>query len=53
MDENVRLVRQQDHWMIRRHLSERARQIVHAAKFALPEPMRQLVCEAGDPETGV
>ena len=42
-DEYVRLVRQQDHRVVRRHLAERARQVVFAAKRPAPEPVRQLV----------
>ena len=52
-DEYVRLVRQEDHGMVRRHLAERARQIVLAANSAAPEPVCQLVPKAGDPEPGV
>ena len=39
--------------MVRRHLAERARQIVLAANSAAPEPVCQLVPEASDPEPGV
>jgi hypothetical protein len=51
-DEDVRLVRQEDHGMVRRHLAERARQIVLAAENAAADPVRQLVPKAGDPEPG-
>jgi hypothetical protein len=51
MYENVRLMRPQDHGVVRRHLIERARQIVYAAKCPTPKPVSELVSEARQPET--
>jgi hypothetical protein len=56
LDEDVRLVRQEDHWVARRQQVERTGKIVFAAKSAASEPVRQLVPEApeaGDPEAGL
>ena len=50
VEENIGLVRQQDHRIVGGDLRERAGQIVHAAEAAGADAMRDLVAETGEPE---
>ena len=47
---NIRLVNEQEDGIARADLRQRARQVVFTAEAAVPEEMRELIANAGEPE---